>query len=92
MQFFFSHEYISQLPAAEQKPGLHSWQFIYVLLICSPSQSSLSKASAADWALAVCTQMGGKAEGSGVVAKGMAKTNDVQMVLAAAREYAKNVF
>uniref|UniRef100_A0A8C6YBN3 Alanine--tRNA ligase n=1 Tax=Naja naja TaxID=35670 RepID=A0A8C6YBN3_NAJNA len=52
----------------------------------------VSKASAADWALAVCTQMGGKAEGSGVVAKGMAKTDDVQMVLAAAREYAKNVF
>ncbi|KAL7987452.1 hypothetical protein Chor_006371 [Crotalus horridus] len=52
----------------------------------------ISKASAADWALAVCTQMGGKAEGSGIVAKGMAKTDDVQMVLAAAQEYAKNVF
>lgn len=36
--------------------------------------------------------MGGKAEGSGIVAKGMAKTDDVQMVLVAAQEYAKNVF
>uniref|UniRef100_A0A8C5RHZ7 Alanine--tRNA ligase n=1 Tax=Laticauda laticaudata TaxID=8630 RepID=A0A8C5RHZ7_LATLA len=63
-----------------------------VFCACQVSKSSLSKASAADWAVAVCTQMGGKAEGSGVVAKGMAKTDDVQMVLAAAREYAKNVF
>uniref|UniRef100_A0A2D4FNL3 DHHA1 domain-containing protein n=3 Tax=Micrurus corallinus TaxID=54390 RepID=A0A2D4FNL3_MICCO len=63
-----------------------------VFCACQVSKSSLSKASAADWALAVCTQMGGKAKGSGVAAKGMAKTDDVQMVLAAAREYAKNVF
>ncbi|KAK9411901.1 alanine-tRNA ligase mitochondrial [Crotalus adamanteus] len=63
-----------------------------VFCACQISKSSLSKASAADWALAVCTQMGGKAEGSGIVAKGMAKTDDVQMVLAAAQEYAKNVF
>ncbi|XP_025030871.1 alanine--tRNA ligase, mitochondrial isoform X2 [Python bivittatus] len=63
-----------------------------VFCACQVSKNSLAKVSAADWALAVCTQMGGKADGSGVVAKGMAKTDDLQMVLAAAREYAKNIF
>ncbi|XP_061480855.1 alanine--tRNA ligase, mitochondrial isoform X3 [Rhineura floridana] len=61
-----------------------------VFCACQVSKSSLPMFSAADWALAVCTQMGGKAGGSRVVAKGMGRTNDLQMVLTAALEYAKN--
>uniref|UniRef100_A0A8D2J116 Alanine--tRNA ligase n=1 Tax=Varanus komodoensis TaxID=61221 RepID=A0A8D2J116_VARKO len=57
-----------------------------VLCAC---QNSLPVFSAADWALAVCTQMGGKAGGSEVVAKGMGSANNLQSVLAAALEYAK---
>ncbi|XP_044300417.1 alanine--tRNA ligase, mitochondrial [Varanus komodoensis] len=60
-----------------------------VLCACQVSKNSLPVFSAADWALAVCTQMGGKAGGSEVVAKGMGSANNLQSVLAAALEYAK---
>ncbi|KAH0622607.1 hypothetical protein JD844_025040 [Phrynosoma platyrhinos] len=61
-----------------------------VFCACQVSKNSLPTFSAADWALAVCTQMGGKSGGSGVVAKGMGSTNDLQRVLTTALEYAKN--
>uniref|UniRef100_A0A670I524 Alanine--tRNA ligase n=1 Tax=Podarcis muralis TaxID=64176 RepID=A0A670I524_PODMU len=61
-----------------------------VFCACQVSKSSLPVFSAADWALAVCTQMGGKAGGSGVVARGSGTTSDLQGVLTAALEYAKS--
>ncbi|XP_053160700.1 alanine--tRNA ligase, mitochondrial isoform X2 [Hemicordylus capensis] len=61
-----------------------------VFCACQVSKSSLPTFSAADWALAVCTQMGGKAGGSGIVARGMGSTSDLQGVLIAALEYTKN--
>ncbi|XP_048338170.1 alanine--tRNA ligase, mitochondrial isoform X1 [Sphaerodactylus townsendi] len=61
-----------------------------VFCACQVSKSLLPVFSAADWALAVCTAMGGKAGGSGVVARGSGSTNNLQLVLTAALEYAKN--
>ncbi|KAL8185646.1 UNVERIFIED_CONTAM: hypothetical protein K2H54_056647, partial [Gekko kuhli] len=61
-----------------------------VFCACQVPKSSLPVFSAADWALAVCTIMGGKAGGSEVVARGSGSTNDLQLVLTAALEYAKN--
>uniref|UniRef100_A0A8C8VGV8 alanine--tRNA ligase n=1 Tax=Pelusios castaneus TaxID=367368 RepID=A0A8C8VGV8_9SAUR len=59
-----------------------------VLCACQVSESSLPKFSAADWALAVCTQMGGNAGGSGTVAKGSGNTKDLQGALTAALDFA----
>ncbi|XP_067420851.1 alanine--tRNA ligase, mitochondrial isoform X2 [Emydura macquarii macquarii] len=59
-----------------------------VLCACQVSKSSLPKFSAADWALAVCTQMGGNAGGSGIVAKGTGNAKDLQGALTAALEFA----
>ncbi|XP_066467704.1 alanine--tRNA ligase, mitochondrial [Tiliqua scincoides] len=61
-----------------------------VFCACQVSKSSLPMFSAADWALAVCTQMEGKAGGSTVVARGMGSTSDLQRILIAAMEYTKN--
>lgn len=52
-------------------------------------QSALPTFSAADWALAVCTHMGGNAGGSGIVAKGTGNTKDLQGALTAAMEFAR---
>uniref|UniRef100_A0A7M4EV22 Alanine--tRNA ligase n=1 Tax=Crocodylus porosus TaxID=8502 RepID=A0A7M4EV22_CROPO len=60
-----------------------------VLCACQVSKSSLPMLSAADWAVAVCTWMGGKAGGSGIVAKGSGNTKDMQGVLTAALEYVR---
>ncbi|XP_020640745.3 alanine--tRNA ligase, mitochondrial [Pogona vitticeps] len=61
-----------------------------VLCACQVSKNSLPAFSAADWALAVCNEMGGDSGGSEVVAKGRGSTNDLQRVLIKALEYAKN--
>ncbi|XP_060100827.1 alanine--tRNA ligase, mitochondrial [Heteronotia binoei] len=61
-----------------------------VFCACRVPENLLPVFSAADWALAVCTLMGGKAGGSAIVARGSGSTNDLQLVLTAALEYAKN--
>ncbi|XP_077198382.1 alanine--tRNA ligase, mitochondrial isoform X3 [Paroedura picta] len=61
-----------------------------VFCACQVPKSSLPVLSAADWALAVCALMGGKAGGSGIVAKGSGSTHNLQLVLNAALEYAQN--
>nr|XP_060610051.1 alanine--tRNA ligase, mitochondrial [Anolis sagrei ordinatus] len=61
-----------------------------VFCACQVSKNSLPTFSASDWALSVCTQMGGKSGGSGVVAKGMGNTTGLQRALATAQEYAKD--
>nr|XP_056708537.1 alanine--tRNA ligase, mitochondrial [Euleptes europaea] len=61
-----------------------------VFCACQVPKSLLPVFSAADWALAVCTLMGGKAGGSGVVARGSGSTDNLQLVLTAALEYARN--
>ncbi|CAM4648779.1 alanine--tRNA ligase, mitochondrial isoform X1 [Lepidochelys kempii] len=60
-----------------------------VLCACQVSKSALPTFSAADWALAVCTHMGGNAGGSGIVAKGTGNTKDLQGALTAALEFAR---
>ncbi|KAJ7340945.1 hypothetical protein JRQ81_004232 [Phrynocephalus forsythii] len=60
-----------------------------VFCACQVSKDSLPAFSAADWALAACSQMGGKSGGSEVVAKGMGSTSDLQRVLTTALEYAE---
>ncbi|XP_054833913.1 alanine--tRNA ligase, mitochondrial isoform X1 [Eublepharis macularius] len=61
-----------------------------VFCACQVPKSLVPVFSAADWAVAVCTLMGGKAGGSRVVAKGSGSTNNLQSVLTAALEYAEN--
>ncbi|XP_074845888.1 alanine--tRNA ligase, mitochondrial isoform X2 [Carettochelys insculpta] len=61
-----------------------------VLCACQVPKSALPTFSAADWALAVCTYMGGNAGGSGVVAKGSGNTKDLQGALTAALEFARS--
>uniref|UniRef100_A0A8C0JBV8 Alanine--tRNA ligase n=1 Tax=Chelonoidis abingdonii TaxID=106734 RepID=A0A8C0JBV8_CHEAB len=61
-----------------------------VLCACQVSKSALPTFSAADWALAVCTHMGGNAGGSGIVAKGTGNTKDLQGALTAALEFARS--
>lgn len=46
--------------------------------------------SAADWAVAVCTQMEGKAGGSPVVAKGSGNAKGIQGALTTALEFARS--
>ncbi|XP_006126589.2 alanine--tRNA ligase, mitochondrial isoform X2 [Pelodiscus sinensis] len=61
-----------------------------VLCACQVPKSALPTFSAADWALAVCTHMGGNAGGSGIVAKGTGNTKDLQGALTAALEFARS--
>lgn len=60
--------------------------------LCSVSlpQNCLPVFSAADWAVAVCTQMEGKAGGSPVVAKGSGNAKGMQGALTAALEFAQS--
>lgn len=61
-------------------------------LLCSVSlpQNCLPVFSAADWAVAVCTQMEGKAGGSPIVAKGSGNAKDIQGALTTALEFAQS--
>ncbi|NWY05676.1 SYAM protein, partial [Nothoprocta ornata] len=61
-----------------------------VLCACQVSKNCLPVFSAADWATAVCTQMEGKAGGSGVVAKGSGNARGMQRALTAAMEFAQS--
>lgn len=80
-----------RLPTFDPLALAHSLQSAVQLIPVSlRPQSSLPTFSAADWALAVCTQMEGKAGGSTIVARGMGNTRDLQAVLTAAVEYTKN--
>ncbi|KFR06493.1 hypothetical protein N306_02423, partial [Opisthocomus hoazin] len=61
-----------------------------VLCACQVSKSCLPVFSAADWAMAVCTQMEGKAGGSPVVAKGSGNAKGMQGALTTALEFAQS--
>ncbi|XP_061082077.1 alanine--tRNA ligase, mitochondrial isoform X1 [Conger conger] len=58
-----------------------------VLCACQVPKAS-STLSASDWALAVCTHLGGKAGGSAIVAKGAGTTHDITEALRWAEEFA----
>ncbi|NXJ06813.1 SYAM protein, partial [Odontophorus gujanensis] len=58
-----------------------------VLCACQVSKNCLPTFSAADWAMAVCTQMEGKAGGSPVVAKGSGSAKGMQGALTTALEF-----
>lgn len=53
-------------------------------------QNCLPVFSAADWAVAVCTQMEGKAGGSPIVAKGSGNAKGMQGALTTALEFARS--
>ncbi|KAM9608218.1 alanine--tRNA ligase, mitochondrial isoform 5-T6 [Morphnus guianensis] len=61
-----------------------------VLCACQVSKNCLPVFSAADWAVAVCTQMEGKAGGSPVVAKGSGNAKGMQRALTTALEFAQS--
>uniref|UniRef100_A0A8C5TZ98 Alanine--tRNA ligase n=1 Tax=Malurus cyaneus samueli TaxID=2593467 RepID=A0A8C5TZ98_9PASS len=61
-----------------------------VLCACQVSKNCLPAFSAADWAMAVCTQMEGKAGGSPVVAKGSGNAKGMQGALTTALEFAQS--
>eukprot|EP00076_Gallus_gallus_P038922 XP_025004460.1 alanine--tRNA ligase, mitochondrial isoform X2 [Gallus gallus] len=61
-----------------------------VLCACQVSKNCLPMFSAADWAVAVCTQMEGKAGGSPVVAKGSGNAKGMQGALTTALEFARS--
>ncbi|KAK2513377.1 Aars2 [Columba livia] len=61
-----------------------------VLCACQVSKNCLPVFSAADWAVAVCTQMEGKAGGSPIVAKGSGNAKDIQGALTTALEFAQS--
>nr|XP_002187191.3 alanine--tRNA ligase, mitochondrial [Taeniopygia guttata] len=61
-----------------------------VLCACQVSKSCLPGFSAADWAMAVCTQMEGKAGGSPIVAKGSGNAKGMQGALTTALEFAQS--
>ncbi|NXI45153.1 SYAM protein, partial [Galbula dea] len=61
-----------------------------VLCACQVSKKCLPVFSAADWAMAVCTQMEGKAGGSAVVAKGSGTAKGMQGALATALKFAQS--
>ncbi|XP_052661741.1 alanine--tRNA ligase, mitochondrial isoform X6 [Harpia harpyja] len=61
-----------------------------VLCACQVSKNCLPVFSAADWAVAVCTQMEGKAGGSPVVAKGSGNAKGMQQALTTALEFAQS--
>lgn len=59
-------------------------------LSVSLPQNCLPTFSAADWAVAVCTQMEGKAGGSPIVAKGSGNAKGMQGALTTALEFAQS--
>ncbi|XP_078398943.1 alanine--tRNA ligase, mitochondrial [Cetorhinus maximus] len=61
-----------------------------VLCACQVPKKLVSSLSAADWALAVCGQMGGKAGGSDIVAKGMGSSSNLEEIIKSATEYARS--
>ncbi|XP_048791535.1 alanine--tRNA ligase, mitochondrial isoform X2 [Lagopus muta] len=61
-----------------------------VLCACQVSKNCLPVFSAADWAVAVCTQMEGKAGGSPIVAKGSGNAKGMQGALTTALEFARS--
>ncbi|XP_032040530.1 alanine--tRNA ligase, mitochondrial [Aythya fuligula] len=61
-----------------------------VLCACQVSKDCLPVFSAADWAVAVCTQMEGKAGGSPIVAKGSGNAKGIQGALTTALEFAQS--
>ncbi|XP_009080030.1 PREDICTED: alanine--tRNA ligase, mitochondrial, partial [Acanthisitta chloris] len=61
-----------------------------VLCACQVSKNCLPAFSAADWAVAVCTQMEGKAGGSPIVAKGSGNAKGMQGALTTALEFAQS--
>uniref|UniRef100_A0A8C3J8K3 Alanine--tRNA ligase n=1 Tax=Calidris pygmaea TaxID=425635 RepID=A0A8C3J8K3_9CHAR len=61
-----------------------------VLCACQVSKNCLPVFSAADWAVAVCTRMEGKAGGSPVVAKGSGNAKGMQGALVTALEFAQS--
>lgn len=61
-----------------------------VLCACQVSKDCIPVFSAADWAVAVCTQMEGKAGGSPVVAKGSGNAKGIQGALTTALEFARS--
>ncbi|XP_049686968.1 alanine--tRNA ligase, mitochondrial isoform X3 [Accipiter gentilis] len=61
-----------------------------VLCACQVSKDCLPVFSAADWAMAVCTQMEGKAGGSSVVARGSGNAKGMQGALTTALEFAQS--
>ncbi|NWI90036.1 SYAM protein, partial [Pitta sordida] len=61
-----------------------------VLCACQVSKNCLPTFSAADWAMAVCTQMEGKAGGSPIVAKGSGNAKGMQGALTTALEFAQS--
>ncbi|NXI49420.1 SYAM protein, partial [Chloroceryle aenea] len=61
-----------------------------VLCACQVSKNCLPVFSAADWAVAVCTQMEGKAGGSSIVAKGSGNASGMQGALTTALEFAQS--
>nr|XP_033795877.1 alanine--tRNA ligase, mitochondrial isoform X2 [Geotrypetes seraphini]XP_033795878.1 alanine--tRNA ligase, mitochondrial isoform X2 [Geotrypetes seraphini] len=60
-----------------------------VFCACQVAKTSTETLSAADWALAVCAEMGGNAGGSSVVAKGTGSAADLDKVLTAASTFAR---
>ncbi|XP_033368473.1 alanine--tRNA ligase, mitochondrial isoform X3 [Parus major] len=61
-----------------------------VLCACQVSKNCLPVFSAADWAVAVCTKMEGKAGGSPIVAKGSGNAKGMQGALTTALEFAQS--
>ncbi|MBZ3870211.1 Alanine--tRNA ligase, mitochondrial [Sciurus carolinensis] len=61
-----------------------------VLCACQVAQGATPTFTAEEWALAVCSHMGGKAWGSRVVAQGTGSTADLEAALRTARTYALN--
>ncbi|XP_077018061.1 alanine--tRNA ligase, mitochondrial isoform X2 [Tamandua tetradactyla] len=61
-----------------------------VLCACQVAQDATPTFTAEAWALAVCSHMGGRAWGSGVVAQGTGSTADLEAVLSTAQAYALN--
>ncbi|XP_007934374.1 alanine--tRNA ligase, mitochondrial [Orycteropus afer afer] len=61
-----------------------------MLCACQVAQGSTPTFTAEAWALAVCSQMGGKAWGSQVMAQGTGSTADLETALSVARAYALN--
>ncbi|XP_032911735.1 alanine--tRNA ligase, mitochondrial [Catharus ustulatus] len=61
-----------------------------VLCACQVSKNCVPTFSAADWAVAVCTQMEGKAGGSPIVAKGSGNARGMQGALTTALEFAQS--
>lgn len=68
------------------------WSAPHPKPLCSVSlpQDCIPVFSAADWAMAVCTQMEGKAGGSPVVAKGSGNAKGIQGALTTALEFARS--